>query len=236
MNQDPIGLAVYDYWKNGTNGRIIVHSDICEDDEIETAYLFRNIKEMPPLEQFALRHATGKILDVGAAAGSHALALQEKQMDVCALEISHQCAYVMKERGVKNVELSDFYNYGGGKYDTILALMNGTGLAQSIENLPRFFKQLKKLLNVDGQVLIDSSDLRFLYENEDGSLDIDLNNDYYGQVNFQMEYEGIVGEWFRWLYLDVETFRMYADMHGFTFELVHQGKHYDYLARLTVKD
>ena len=81
-------------------------------------------------------------------------------------------------------------------------------------------------------VLIDSSDLSYLYEEEDGSLMIDLADDYYGLVDYQMEYMGVVGESFDWLYLDFETLSYYAAENGFRAELVAEGEHYDYLAAL----
>lgn len=230
--KDPLGCAVLDFWKDGKAADIIVHSDICEDDLIQTPYLFRCLDEMPALEQKALAMAKGKVLDVGAAAGTHVLELQKKGLEVAALDISLNCTNVMAERGVKRIIHEDFYNYTGDTYDTILILMNGAGIAGNIENLPVFFSKLKSLLSKEGQVLIDTSDLRFLYENEDGSLDIDLNAAYYGEVQFQMEYKGETGAWFNWLYLDKQSFEMYARMFGFDFELVMDGQHYDYLARL----
>lgn len=235
MMKDPLGRAVLDFWKNGVAEDIVVHSDICEDDVILTSYLYREFKEMPVLEKRALGLCRGKVLDVGGAAGSHALYLQNKGLNVRAIDISKNCVQVMQERGVKNVTQEDFYRYDSEKYDTILILMNGTGIAKTIENLPVFFLKLKGLLREKGQVLIDTSDLRFLYENEDGSFDIDLNASYYGEVNFQMEYKDERGEWFNWLYLDQQSFAMYANMFGFDFEVVEEGDHYDYLAKLSLK-
>ena len=119
------------------------------------------------------------------------------------------------------------------KFDTILMLMNGTGIIGRLENMPAFFERLKSLLNENGSVLIDSSDLNYLYEEEDGSFMIDLAGEYYGLVDYQMKYKNILGEPFDWLYVDFETLSDYAEDNGFKAELVHEGEHYDYLARLT---
>ena len=72
-----------------------------------------------------------------------------------------------------------------GKYDTLLLLMNGTGIAGKLERLPSLLNRLKELLADGGQILVDSSDLRYIYENEDGSMDINLNAPYYGEVDYQ---------------------------------------------------
>ena len=81
---------------------------------------------------------------------------------------------------------------------------------------------------------MDSSDLRYLFEEEDGSLMIDLADDYYGLLDYQMEYDGVLGEPFDWLYVDFNTLAYYAEENGFNIELLAEGEHYDYLARLTV--
>ena len=117
-------------------------------------------------------------------------------------------------------------------FDTILLLMNGTGIAGKIEHLPALFQRLKALLNPGGQILIDSSDLKYIYENEDGSFDINLNGAYYGEVDYQMIYKDVKGDRFDWLYVDFPLLKSIAETCGLHGELVAEGEHYDYLARI----
>ena len=119
-----------------------------------------------------------------------------------------------------------------GGFDTILLLMNGTGIAGKIEHLPALFHRLKALLNPGGQILIDSSDLKYIYENEDGSFDINLNGAYYGEVDYQMIYKDVKGDRFDWLYVDFPLLKSIAETCGLHGELVAEGEHYDYLARI----
>ena len=119
-----------------------------------------------------------------------------------------------------------------GGFDTILLLMNGTGIAGKIEHLPALFQRLKALLNPGGQILIDSSDLKYIYENEDGSFDINLNGAYYGEVDYQMIYKDVKGDRFDWLYVDFPLLKSIAETCGLHGELVAEGDHYDYLARI----
>ena len=72
--------------------------------------------------------------------------------------------------------------------------MNGTGIAGKLSNLPNLLNRLKQLMSKDGQILIDSSDLKYIYEDEDGAFDIDLNGPYYGEVDYQMVYRNVKGE------------------------------------------
>lgn len=179
--------------------------------------------------------AYGKVLDIGAGAGCHALALQERGMDVKAIDISPLSCEVMKERGIKDVECVNlFCKQLQGKYDTLLLLMNGTGIAGKLSQLPALLNRLKELLSEEGQILIDSSDLKYIYENEDGSMDIDLNAQYYGEVDYQMQYRDIKGEPFDWLYTDPMLLASVSKQCRLQCQIMEQGEHYDYLAKLTL--
>ena len=233
---DPIGSAVSEYYTLGKPSNLIVHSNLCDDDEMPVSYLFRTYSEMPQLEQTALNLCKGSILDIGSCAGAHSYFLQQQGFDITALEQSELCIDVLQKRGIRKTLHQDFYSPIAHKYDTLLLLMNGIGLAGKLSHVPHFFKQLKKILNPNGQILIDSSDLIYLYENEDGSVDIQLNGEYYGEMQYQFEYNKKKGVWFPWLYLDKALFTTLATQHGFIVEIIEDGPHYDYLARLTLNN
>lgn len=222
---DPFGRAVKDYWENKTVHELIVHSDICDDDEIPVDWLFRSYEEMPELEQKALKNTSGKVLDVGACSGVHALWLQNKGFDVTALDISHLCCEVMKNRGLKKVINADIFEYADDKYDTILLLMNGIGIAGVIDQLDGFIAQLKNLLNPGGKILFDSSDLKYLVEDEE-----EIGEDYYyGEVLYQLEYDKEAGEGFPWLFIDKDTIKPHLEKAGFKLSILSEGDNYHYL-------
>lgn len=234
--RDPMGMAIADFYKNGVAGRLRVMSSMFDEDEIPVAHLFREEDEMGKLELKALGLSKGRVLDVGAGAGCHALALQDKGMNVTAIDVSPLSVDVMKKSGVDDARLLNLYDDAlNEKFDTILMLMNGSGIIGKIANMPQFFARIDSLLAEGGQVLLDSSDLIFLFEDEDGGVDIDLAGDYYGEVDFAMQYKNVKGETFDWLYIDFETLAFHAAENGFEAELVMEGEHYDYLARLTRK-
>jgi|GEM_PF-78761 len=233
-DKDPMGAAIADYFKRHKADRLRVFSSQFDEDEIPVEELFRTEKQMPLLERTALQMATGKILDVGAGSGCHSLALQEAGKEVHAIDISPLSVEVMKQRGVRSVSQTNLFNEQfADEYDTILMLMNGSGIIGKLENLPDFFRKMKLLLRPGGCVLMDSSNLSYLFEEEDGSIVIDLAGDYYGEVDFQMQYKNVKGDSFDWLYIDFQTLSLYAAENGFTAKLVKEGTHYDYLAKLS---
>lgn len=231
---DPMGAAIYDYHKTGKADTLVVRSSMFDDDEIPVADLFRTFRDMPRLEQIALETAQGRILDVGAGSGCHSLELLKMGKEAVAIDISPLSVNVMLERGLPARQVNFYDSAFDERFDTVLMLMNGTGIIGNLDNIGQFFERLKALLQPEGCVLIDSSDLRYLFEEEDGSIMIDLADEYYGQLDYQMQYKDVVGEPFDWLYLDFNTLAYYAEEYGFCAELVAEGEHYDYLARLTL--
>ena len=232
-SRDPMGSAISDYYKNGRAAHLRVLSSMFKEDEMPIAHLFRSEQEMPQLEKRALTLVRGRVLDVGAGAGCHALALQEHGFEVKAIDVSPLSCDVMKARGIEDVECVNLFDTQlQSKFDTILLLMNGTGIAGKLERLPSLLNRLKELLADGGQILVDSSDLKYIYENEDGSMDIDLNAPYYGEVDYQMQYKNVKGEPFDWLYTDPALLASISKQCGLQCEIVAEGEHYDYLARL----
>ena len=232
-HKDPMGAAIADYFTKGRAAKLRVFSSQFDEDEIPAEQLFRTFDEMPVLEQEALRRATGKILDCGAGSGCHALALQDMGKQVEAIDISPLSVETMQKRGVRQAYCVNLFDeHYLQKFDTILMLMNGSGIIGKLENMGTFFTKMKQLLNPGGCIYMDSSDLRYLFEDEDGSFLIDLAGGYYGEIDFRMQYKQVKGDTFDWLYIDFQTLSYYASENGFRAELVKEGEHYDYLACL----
>ena len=233
---DVLGNALLDYQNGHYTEDIVTFSSLNEKDVIPLPYLFRAFRTMPPLEQKAMEMCKGKILDIGSGAGSHSLYLQKKGCTITALDNSKGAVQTCKLRGVENVIHTDIYNFKEQKFNTLLLLMNGIGLAGKLKNLNRFFSHLKSLLKTNGQILLDSSDIIYMFEEDmDGGYWIPDTNAYYGEVEFTMQYKGEKSSPFYWLYVDYNTLQRAANANNLTCELLFEGEHYDYLARLTVK-
>lgn len=232
--KDPMGRAIKEYSETGKAAKLRVFSPMFDEDEIPVKTLFRTEHDMPKMERKALQMAKGKTLDVGAGAGCHSLVLQQKGIDVTAIDISPLSVETMKQRGVQNVLQQDFFDITE-RYDTILMLMNGIGIVGKVSHMPEFFRHLDKILSQGGQLLCDSSDICYVFEDDDGIISLPDTDGYYGELTYQMQYRDTKGESFPWLYIDAETLKACAEANGYQMEVIEQGEHYDYLARITKK-
>ncbi len=233
MSKDIFGLAFQDFLAGNTQGKILVDSNVSEQEELPVAYFFRDYKEMPPWEQLVMDESRGRVLDAGAGAGSHALYLQQKGLDVTAIDISPGSIACMKERGVEKAVMQDFMKLEDEKFDTLLFLMNGTGIAGRIEKLPTMLKQCACLLSENGTVYMESTDLLYLFKEEDGSAAINLAGDYYGEIIYQLYYKDVKGDPFRWLFVDYENLAFMAREQGLHAEPVYRGENDNYVVKLT---
>ena len=234
--KDLFGKAILDYHTNNAPEDLITETTISEADEMPIAYLFRSYDAMPIIEQKALQLAKGKVLDVGCGAGSHSLTLQnDRDLNVFSIDISPNAIKTCQLRGLKNAKVQDLMTVESEKFDTILLLMNGTGIFETLKKTTLYLQKLKSLLNPDGQILIDSSDIIYMFdEAEDGSRWI-TGTGYYGELTFTISYKNETEVPIPWLYLDYNTLQNAAHSNGLDCELILEGEHFDYLAKLSIK-
>lgn len=227
--EDVLGRAVYDYHNDPHGNKLWIYNKYGPREEMPIDVYFRTEDDMPDLEWLAIERCNGRVLDIGACAGSHALILQQSAIEVTALDISPLLVSVMSNRGVEKVVQANIFEYNAGAFDTLLLLMNGIGLAGTLENLKTLLHHLKTLLKPNGQILFDSSDVAYLYKGHPpvGS--------YYGEIAYQYAYKGIKSEWFNWLYVDEHTMASIAVECGFDMEVLLEDEFGQYLARLTIE-
>jgi SAM-dependent methyltransferase len=223
---DVLGQALHDYYHKKAKHKLWIHNQYGPKENMPIATYFRAEDDMPDLEWLAIEQSRGKVLDVGAGAGSHSLQLQEEGIEAVSIDISPLCVAVMKDRGVANTLQADIYTFNQGKFDTILILMNGIGLAGTITGLKQLLTHLKTLMSEGAQLLFDSSDVAYLYE---GKLP---ETGYYGEIKYQYEYNKQKTDWFSWLYIDEKTMEAVAVEMGFTMEVLIEDEYGQYLARL----
>lgn len=232
-DQDPMGQAIYHYFHCNDNTPIKVNTNITEGEELPVSHLFRKYSEMPFLEKEALRLVKGKVLDVGAGPGAHSLYLQNNGFDITSIDKSELSCEIMKEQGLKNVICDDIWTFESEGYDTIIFMMNGIGLVKNLEGLQVFLEYIKSFLCPNGQILLDSSDIKYMFNDDDG-LRSDMNLAYYGELKYQLTYKHYNSITFPWLFVDFDRLRNIAFNSGWTTELIYQDDHFHYLARLTL--
>jgi SAM-dependent methyltransferase len=226
---DVLGQAIYDHYHDISSDKLWINNKYGPEEEMPVETFLRGIDEMPDLEWLALNSCLGKILDIGAGAGSHSLILQHNNFDVTAIDISPLAVKLMKERGVKNAFFQDIFTYNDAKYDTLLLLMNGIGLAGTLDGLKILLNHLKTLLHGGGQIIFDSSDVSYLYEDSDIPVGV-----YYGEIAYKYHYKKLQTNWFNWLYVDKHTLQKMAAQTGFTCKILLEDEYGQYLAKLTL--
>jgi SAM-dependent methyltransferase len=226
--KDIFGQALFDYFKSEGKHKLWINNTYGPKEEMPLDVYFRTEDEMPDLELIALNNCRGKVLDIGAGAGSHALLLQDKGLSVTALDISELAVTIMLQRGVKYAAAHDIFSYNQDKFDTLLLMMNGIGLCGTIQQLRMFLQHAKTLLNNGGQLIFDSSDIAYLYEGE-----LPDSDNYYGELSYQYVYKGQKTDWFKWLYIDQAKLKAVATEEGWAMEVLYQDDMDQYLAKLT---
>jgi len=225
FDKDPIGRAIQDFVAKDYEENIIVKSSICDDDVIPVAYLFRGEEnsafELTALEKIALDHCQGRILDIGGGAGSHAKILRKRGCTVEIIDTSPGAVAYHKSLGL-NSRVLNFFDLIHEEYDTLLLLMNGLGIAGRLSNLSLFLQKCYDLLPKGGKIIADSTDIKYLYEDDEGGYWLDLNSAYYGDFDFQMCYKDTCTDTFDWLYVDFETLQKHAEPIGFSVKKLHE--------------
>jgi SAM-dependent methyltransferase len=219
MTPSAFDQALSDFINGKENVQLDVLSDLSEDDVMDVSYYFRKQSELPKIEQKALKLCGGKVLDVGACVGAHSIPLSEEGYEVKAIEVSQTAVNYLESKGVSVVQTSFQEFQTDEKFDTILLLMNGIGLAGKLSRLTLFLEKCYHLLAPGGRVICDSTDVHYFYEDEDGAVWHDLNADYFGDFKFKMKYGSLEDDWFDWVYVDQETLTEYAIKCGFNVKL-----------------
>ena len=161
---------------------------------------------LPELDEIAVRSCAGHVLDIGAGAGSHSLALQGLGLDVTSVDASHKAVQVMSRRGCKNAIVGDVFDTYPGRFDTVLVILN-IGIVRNLDGFARFLTQLGTILADSGQLITDSIDPR---ASEDEAYRAYTRGKvakggYLGERTLRFEYIGRVSDWFEWMHIDPET-------------------------------
>jgi len=234
MAMTPHGLALKAYFEGQMTAEITVRRDDGFEASLPAKHFFRSAAEFSPLETAALRLCRGHILDIGAGSGIHSLALESTGLTVTAIDISPEAIEIMIRRGVKDTQHADMLNYQGGPYETILMLGHGIGITGDLDGLDKFLVYAHNLVTSDGQILLDSLDVRRSHEEQ--NLSYHKANQqagrYIGETRIQMEYLGIKGPFFGWLHVDSLTLAEHAGQAGWNCEVIREEENREYLAKL----
>lgn len=231
-NNDIIGNALLDYLNGNKNAEIILHSHIKLNDKnitdtkdkIKAEEYFEKVNTLMDVNKHAFDQCYGKILDIGAAAGSHSLELMKKGFDVYSLDISPGAVEVMKKRGLKNVYCGDINKFKFTQFDTLIFFGNNHGLFGNIQGLESFFLNVNNLLKPDGQILIVSPYTK---------ISINDKSIEYIEMSMELEYNGRTSETFKWFMAEPNYLIKYFKKYKWTIETTYYDKKETCIIRLT---
>ncbi len=224
---DLFGKALYDFYQGRFQPPLVLHNTYGDPEEIPVEGYFFDENQISEMEDFALSLCRGRILDAGAAAGRHVMILQDRGLDVTGLEVSRLCCNLMRARGVRKVVHGDIHKRKAEGFDTVMMLMNGIGLAGSVEGLRKLLLHLKQIVHAGGQIIFDSSDISYVYEQTEKPADR-----YFGEMDYRYEYRGQKGEWFSWLYIDSVKMKEISAACGWHLQVIYEDQTETYLGRL----
>lgn len=222
----PLDDALGAYRAGDRGAAVGMRTDVGGAEDVPAALFFRTPEEMGPVERAALDLARGRVLDVGAGPGAHALPLARSGLPVTALEILPQALAGLRSGGVADVREGGLETVGPDeRFDTVLLLMNGLGLAGTRAGLGPFLGALEALLAEGGRILADSTDPR--------GWDVDEDGRYAGEVHMQLGFAGAWGEPFPFLFVDADTLREIGASLGLEVALAAEEADGRYLAVIT---
>ncbi len=229
----PHGLALRGFFLGDSESRVIVRDGEGEVEVVPVRIFFRDRGSFSALEEAALDLCRGRVLDVGGGAGCHSLDLQARGFSVCAIDVAPEAVDVMRMRGVKQAYCADIFAFQAEPFDTLLMLMNGIGIVGNLGRLRRFLREVPRLLQPGGQILLDSYDPGWPEDGGDASTVPGHSGGYLGEMRFQLEYQGRRGPFYEWLFVDLPTLRRHAEAEGWSCEGIWHEAEGHYLARLT---
>ena len=235
MSMELHGQAMMDY----LNGEEDAYCILRRDDGIAYppiyAKQFFYPEGLPELDKIAVEHCAGRVLDIGAGAGSHSIAIQNKGLNVTSVDISEKAVQVMSKRGCRDTRVGDVFDSYNEPFDTIFLILN-IGIVGNLDGLTKFLTLLNTLMPADGQLITDSIDPR---DSEDENYRKYAQNKitkggYLGERTLRFEYKNQVSDWFEWMHIDSETLEKTVNSAGFSMKMLgNDGRRY--LASITKK-
>jgi len=230
---NPFSRALTDFHAGISDATFTIRRDDGYHQRVPAALFFES-ENFPAIEKCALNECRGSVLDIGSAAGRHALELVRRGHKVTSLDILPEMEQIMRDRGQTDVVIADVLQFSGQRFDTLLMLMNGIGMVGSIDGLERFLQHAHQLIAPEGQILCDSIDVRFTQD--------PLHSAYReknltagrpaGLQEFVIEYKGEDSTQFNWLHIDFPSLSKICESTGWKAELIESDCSGHYACKL----
>lgn len=227
----PFASALAAYAAGESDPGLRLRSSLGEDETLPVGFFFRTPDQWMDFERHAIDLCRGRVLDLGAGAGPHTLALEAMGRSVVAVEGSAEIVRLLRQRGAASVVHADFRHWWRPGFDTVLMLMNGLGPVGTLRGLDRFLAHAPRFLTPDGQILVDGAEA--VIHRPPAPASWPPAGDYPGEAWIELSHAGRIGRPFRELYLDLETLARRASLADWQTEVAFEDGHGAWLARLT---
>ncbi|OGO30477.1 MAG: hypothetical protein A2Z29_10810 [Chloroflexi bacterium RBG_16_56_11] len=211
-HQDAFGHEMFDCLTDEKRRNYIVEIVERDDGNIEPTggpvrYL-SEYKKWPSYYKKAIKYARGRVLDIGCGAGRHAVYLQEKGLDVVAIDNSPLAIEVCKQRGLKDARVLSINQISSklGVFDAVLMMGSNFGLFGSFDGARRLLKKLDKVTSRKGRIIAETLDI-YQTDNPDHLSYHELNRKrgrMGGQVRMRVRYKKYATPWFDYLMVSKE--------------------------------
>ena len=196
---------------------------------------FAGFTDWPEIEQEAFGFVRGRVLDVGAGAGRHALYLQQCGCRVTAIDNSLLAVQVCHERGLDDarvVAIEDIASLQPETFDTILMLGNNFGLFGNARTARRLLRTMGKITNASARIVAETMDplktanpCHLAYHERNRT-----RGRMPGQVRIRVRFRDVVGPWIHYLFVGEKELAEILEGTGWEIERVIRDETPQYVA------
>ena len=229
-SDDAFGWEIFDWYRGVKSFEIIEREDGYIDVSSGSLIYFLEYENWPDHQKTGLRHAKGKILDIGCGAGRIALWLQEKGYDVIGIDNSPLALKVCRLRGVRKVKLMPIENIGKFKknsFDTIVMMGNNFGLFGSFKKAKKLLRIMHKITSENALIIAEANDPYETKEKEFLSYHAfnRRRGRMSGQTRIRVRYKDHTSPWFDYLLVSEKEMREILKNTGWEInDLIKSGK------------
>lgn len=230
----PFGRALLAFLEGSAGAEVVLEREDGVQAPLPAAFFFRTPDQLSAIERAALDACRGEVLDIGAGAGIHTLVLQDRGLQVTALDICPEAVAVMRRRGVHDVREGDVATFDDGPFDTLLLLGHGIGMVEDLPGLDPFLSRVRRLAAEGGRLLVHSLDVTRTSDPAHLAYQTFVlrQGRYVGATRVRFAFAGERGPLCGWLHVDPDTLSARAARAGWTTRLLVQDESGDYLAEL----
>ena len=204
--QDAYGHLLSDYHNGRENVEIVEREDgLINTSRLGPLNYFAEYEDWANHQKRAIRHATGRVLDIGCGAGRHSLYLQKQGHDVLGTDNSPLAIQTCQHRGLKNAVVTSITQLNSkiGTFDTILMMGHNFGLVGNYKRAKWLLRRFAAMTSETAKIIAETMDPYETTEPEHLAYQ-QFNRDrgrMSGQLKLRVRYKRYATPWFDYLFV-----------------------------------